>query len=702
MQNEKIIHLNIDGEGISVREGTTILQAAKEIGVEIPRFCYHERLSIAGNCRMCLVEVEKSAKPIASCAMPVMEGMKVHTNTDMVKKAREGVMEFLLVNHPLDCPICDQGGECDLQDQAMVFGSDRGRYYEYKRAVEDKNCGPLIKTVMTRCIQCTRCVRYATEIAGVPDLGTTGRGSNMEIGTYVEKVFDSEISGNIIDLCPVGALTSKPYAFTARSWELQNTESVDVSDAVGSNITIGSRGSEIMRILPRINEHVNEEWISDKTRFQYDGIKRQRLNVPMVKKNGSLTPTTWKEALQTVAHKLLETDPSKIGAIAGQMSDCESMLALKDLMTKVGSPNSTSSEGFYHIDPDLRPNYIFNTSIEGLESADLCLLIGSNPRYEAPMVNTRLRKGYLRGDLTVASIGFPVDLTFPVEQLGNNPKILAELLDGTHPFSQILEKAENPVIIVGMSVLNRSDGESLLKTIQKIATNHGVIKPHWNGLNLLHVAANQVGALDIGFVPGPSSPFHKINLRNKSNVLPFDLIYVLNADDYDYSQISDKTFVIYQGHHGDRTAHLADIILPGSSFVEKNSTFTNTEGRPQETNLVFVPPGEGREDWKILRALSEVMGMTLPYNQLKEVRARLVSLSPSFSEIGKLSGSEYSRSLFESTEFELSSFFETPIHPLVTKSSFYMTNSISRSSQNMAKCVSEFKERKYNRIVKTA
>ena len=481
--------LTIDGHEIDVENGTTVLQACEQLGIEVPVFCYHSRLAIAGNCRMCLVEMEKSAKPIASCAMPVGEGMVIKTNTPMVEKARKGNLEFLLINHPLDCPICDQGGECDLQDITMAYGAGTSRFQENKRAVAEKYFGPLIKTTMTRCIHCTRCVRFMEDVAGVVDIGATGRGEDMEITTYLGKAVDSELSGNIIDLCPVGALTSKPYAYRGRSWELKKTESIDVMDAVGSAIRVDSRGAEVMRVLPRLNEDVNEEWISDKTRFACDGLKRQRLDRCYVRKKGKLQEATWDEALLTVARKLKTTPAEKIGALAGDLCDAESMIALKDLMISLGVSNIDCRQDGAYLDPHVRASYLFNTTIAGIDQADLCLMIGTNPRAEAPIINARLRKRYLTGKLKTFLIGEKVDLTYPYDFCGNSPMALKEILDGTHRFVKALKTAQRPMIIVGQGALRRPDSAALMDSIRQISDKYNFIQPGWNGFNVLHTAA---------------------------------------------------------------------------------------------------------------------------------------------------------------------------------------------------------------------
>jgi NADH-quinone oxidoreductase subunit G len=670
--------LTIDGIEVEVPAGTTVIQACDQIGVEIPRFCYHERLSIAGNCRMCLVEMEKSPKPVASCAMPVADGMVIKTDTPMVLKARKGVMEFLLINHPLDCPICDQGGECDLQDQALSYGFDRTRYHENKRAVTDKDFGPLIETHMTRCIHCTRCIRFATEVAGVEELGAIGRGEHMEITTYLEGAVSSEMSGNVIDLCPVGALTSKPYAFVARPWELKKTESIDVLDAVGSNIRVDTRGTEVMRILPRLNEALNEEWISDKTRFAYDGLKRQRLDRPYIRENGKLREASWPEAFDAIASALRATSGDKIAAIAGDLADCESMLALKDLLAALGSQNLDCRQDGTKLSPGHRSRYLFNTTIAGIEQADVCLLIGCNPRFEAPIVNSRLRKRYLMGGFRVASIGEPVDLTFPVENLGAGLQTLAEVIVGKHPFTETLKSAKAPMVILGQGALTRADGAQILAAVAHFAQTAGPIKTGWRGFNVLHTAASRVGGLDLGFAPGKSG-------RDVAGILEgaksgtIDVVYLLGADEIDTASLGDA-FVIYQGHHGDAGAHRADVILPGAAYTEKAATYVNTEGRVQRTEQATTPPGEAREDWTILRALSQVLGHTLPYDNLAQIRARLGVVNPVFRTLDRILPAEWIPISPAAPPSGDAQAFRSPVE------NFYMTDPISRASVTMAKC----------------
>ncbi len=618
--------VTVDGIEVEVPNGSSVLQACEAAGKEIPRFCYHERLSIAGNCRMCLVEIEKAPpKPISSCTYPVADGMVVHTNSPMVRNGRRGVMEFLLINHPLDCPICDQGGECDLQDQAMGYGMDHSRYAENKRAVKDKNLGPLVKTVMTRCIHCTRCIRFITEVAGVPDLGATARGEHMEVGTYVEKALSSELSANIIDLCPVGALTSKPYAFVARSWELSKVDSVDVLDAVGCNIRIDARGPEVLRILPRLNEDVNEEWLGDKSRFALDGLRRRRLDRPWVRRDGKLVEATWPEAFAAIAENLHGVSGDRIGAVAGDLCDAESMLALKDLMVALGSANLDCRQDGARLDASRRDFYSFNTSITGIDDAGAILLIGTNPRREAPVLNARIRKRWLNASIPIGLIGGETDLTYRVQQLGAGPSALN---------ADFLRDTKQPMVIVGQSALARPDGAAVLAASWRLAANVGALTPDWHGFNVLHTAAARVGGLDLGFVPGTQGKSLAQMLNGG-----VDVLWLLGADEFDTSQIGANTFVIYQGHHGDAGAARADVILPGAAYTEKYGTYVNTEGRVQRGFLAVYPPGEAREDWKILRAFSEVTGHRLPYDTLEALRARLEQVNPAFSRVGFLPAS---------------------------------------------------------------
>ena len=667
--------LTIDGIEVDVPAGTTILQAAEQVGIEIPRFCYHERLSIAGNCRMCLVEVQPGPpKPAASCAMPVAEGMVVKTQSPMAVKARKGVMEFLLVNHPLDCPICDQGGECDLQDQAVAFGYDRSRYQEAKRSVTDKYMGPLVATEMTRCIQCTRCVRFAQEVAGVPDLGGVGRGEHMEISTYVEKAIGSELSGNLVDLCPVGALTSRPYAFNARPWELKKTESIDVFDAQGCNIRVDARSNEVLRILPRLNELINEEWLGDKSRHAVDGLRRQRLDTPYVRKNGKLAPATWQEAFAAIAAKLQGINGNHIAALAGDMVDAESMMMLKDLMTSLGSRNVECRQDGAFFDLENRLSWLFNSSIAGIDEADAILLVGTNPRYEAPVLNARIRKRYLTGQAKIALIGPEVDLTYRYQHLGTGPETLQALADGRSDFAQTLKSAKKPMMILGMGALTRKDSRSVIALASKVASDLGLVRPDWNGFNVLHTAAARVAGLELGFVPSGEG-------RDLEGILSgaergeIKVVYLLGADEIPMERLG-KAFVIYQGSHGDAGASRADVILPGAAYTEKSGTYLNTEGTLQRTMRAVFPPGEAREDWTILRALSEVLGKTLPQDTLAQVRERMSAVNPVFK--GGAASAQW-KAFGQPGPVEAAP-FESPVK------NYYMTDPISRASSTMAEC----------------
>ncbi|MBU6497546.1 MAG: NADH-quinone oxidoreductase subunit NuoG [Rhodospirillales bacterium] len=664
--------VTVDGIEVEVPNGSNVLQACEAAGKEVPRFCYHERLSVAGNCRMCLVEIEKAPpKPFASCAYPVADGMVVHTDSEMVRKARRGVMEFLLINHPLDCPICDQGGECDLQDQAVGYGGDHSRYAENKRAVKDKNLGPLVKTVMTRCIHCTRCIRFSTEIAGVSEMGATARGESMEVGTYVEKALTSELSGNLIDICPVGALTSKPYAFVARPWELKKTDSVDVLDAVGASIRVDARGGEVLRILPRLNEDVNEEWLADKSRFAVDGLKRRRLDSCWVRRDGKLAPATWPEAFAAIAAKLAGLDGGRIGAIAGDLCDAESMAALKDLMGALGSANLDCRQDGAALDASRRDFYCFNTSIAGIEEADALLIVGANPRREAPLVNARIRKRGLAGAFPVAAIGTPADLTYPVTWLGDSPAALAE-----PAVRDMLKAAKRPMMIVGQGALARADGAAVLAACWALAAECGLLGAEWHGFNVLHTAASRVGALDLGFLPGPGG-------RDLAGMMGggVDVLWLLGADEFDTSRIGADTFVVYQGHHGDRGAARADVILPGAAYTEKQGTYVNTEGRVQRGALAVYPPGDAREDWTIIRAFAGSIGKVLGYDDLPALRARLEQANPVFARpdilprfgCGDLTGPAGGGA-------PGSAAFVSPV------ANYYQTDPISRASPTMAEC----------------
>ncbi|MFP3920648.1 MAG: NADH-quinone oxidoreductase subunit NuoG [Dichotomicrobium sp.] len=680
--------LIINDREIEVEDGINLLQACEEAGEEIPRFCYHERLSIAGNCRMCLVEVVGMPKPIASCHMsvndmrPGRDGSppQVRTDSPLVKKAREGVMEFLLINHPLDCPICDQGGECDLQDQAMFYGVDGSRFHENKRAVEDKNIGPLIKTIMTRCIHCTRCVRFMTEVAGVSELGAIGRGEDMEITTYLEQGMTSELSGNVIDLCPVGALTSKPYAFTARPWELSKTESIDVMDALGANIRVDSRGREVMRFLPREHADVNEEWISDKTRFVWDGLRRQRLDRPYVRKDGTLREVNWGEAFNAIAARLRNTASRRVGAVIGDLASVEDAYALKSLMDGLGSPFVECRQDGAALNPRHgRASYIFNTGIAGIDEADAILLIGSNPRKESAVLNARILKSYRTRHAKIGVIGEQADLTYDYTYLGAGPETLREVAEGRHSFAEALKNAERPMLIVGQGALARPDGEGVLRLAAQTAVNTGMLRADegWNGFNVLHTAAGRVGALDVGCVPSEEGVGLEQMLA-KVETHEIDVLYLLGADEFDVSRTGDA-FVIYQGSHGDSGARLADVILPGATYTEKDGTYVNTEGRVQIAPRAVFPPGEAREDWAIIRALSGHLGRALPFDTLAELRTALYRDHPHLAQIDEfLPGATADIETLAKGDAEVGTApFTTPIE------SYYLTNPIARASHVM-------------------
>ena len=676
--------LIVDGIEIDVPPDFTLLQACEQAGAEIPRFCFHERLSIAGNCRMCLVELKGSPKPVASCAWGVRdcrpgpngEPPVINTRTPLVRKAREGVMEFLLINHPLDCPICDQGGECDLQDQAMAYGVDSSRFAENKRAVEDKYIGALVKTSMNRCIQCTRCVRFATEVAGVPELGAIGRGEDMEITTYLEGAMTSELQGNVVDLCPVGALTSKPYAFAARPWELGKTESIDVMDAVGSAIRIDTRGREVMRILPRVNEAVNEEWISDKTRHVVDGLRSQRLDTPYVRENGRLRAATWNEAFAAIAAKMNGVRPDRVGAIAGDLAAVEEMFALKDLMRRLGVRNIDARQDGSMLDPRWgRATYLFNATIAGIEDADALLIVGSNPRKEASLVNARIRKRWRAGQFPIGMIGERADLTYPVQYLGAGAETLAEVAAGKHDFSKILRDAKKPIVLLGQGIFERTDGPSVASLAARMALELGVVKDGWNGFCVLHTAASRVGALDIGFVPGDGG--HAAPDMVAANAL--DVLFLLGADEID---VTPGAFVVYIGTHGDAGAHRADVILPGAAYPEKSGIYLNTEGRVQMAARACFPPGDAREDWAIVRALSDVLDHRLPYDSLAQLRQALFKVHPHMMRIDAIESADAAdiRRLAEIGHKP----DKTPFHSNVDD--FYFTNPIARASAVMAEC----------------
>ncbi|KAL8756076.1 MAG: hypothetical protein Q9184_004615 [Pyrenodesmia sp. 2 TL-2023] len=678
------VELTIDGKKVSIEAGSALIQACEKAGVTIPRYCYHEKLMIAGNCRMCLVEVERAPKPVASCAWPVQAGMVVKTDSPLTHKAREGVMEFLLANHPLDCPICDQGGECDLQDQSMRYGADRGRFHELggKRAVEDKNMGPLIKTSMNRCIHCTRCIRFANDVAGAPELGSTGRGNDMQIGTYLETALDSEMSGNVIDLCPVGALTSKPYAFRARPWELQHYESVDVLDGLGSNIRVDARGMEVMRILPRLNDDINEEWINDKTRFACDGLKTQRLTTPLIRRDNKFQPATWEQVLTEIgsAFQRLAPKENEFKAIAGHLVETESLVAMKDLANKLGSENLAldqpqGSQPVAH-GIDMRSNYLFNSKIYGVEEADAILLVGTNPRHEAAGLNARIRKQWLRSDLEVGLVGEPFESTFEFEHLGTDAAAVKSALAGA--WGKRLQAAKRPMIIVGSGAVEHPDAKAIFETVGSFVDKNAAnfLSPEWQGYNVLQRAASRSGAYEVGFtVPSPAV----------AQTTP-KMIWLLGADEISESDIPKDAFVIYQGHHGDRGAQLADVILPGAAYTEKHGTYVNTEGRVQITRAATSLPGAARDDWKILRAASEYLGAPLPYDDIEALRDRMEEISPTLRryDVVEPTGIAALQKIQLVDQNKGSKSSGVPLSKVIEN--FYFTDSISRSSPTMARC----------------
>ncbi|KAF2092937.1 NADH-quinone oxidoreductase [Rhizodiscina lignyota] len=678
------VELTIDGKKVSIEAGSALIQACEKAGVTIPRYCYHEKLLIAGNCRMCLVEVERAPKPVASCAWPVQPGMVVKTNSPMVHKAREGIMEFLLANHPLDCPICDQGGECDLQDQSMRYGADRGRFHEVggKRAVEDKNIGPLIKTSMNRCIHCTRCIRFANDVAGAPELGSTGRGNDLQIGTYLEKNLDSEMSGNVIDLCPVGALTSKPYAFKARPWELYHSESIDVLDGLGSNIRVDTRGMLVMRILPRLNDDINEEWINDKSRFACDGLNTQRLTVPLVRQDDTFQPASWEQALVEIgsAYKRIAPKGDEFQVVAGHLVETESLVAMKDLANRLGSENLALDQPGGNAPVahgiDVRSNYAFNSKIYGVEEADVILLVGTNPRWEAAGLNARIRKQWLRSDLEVGLVGEDFESTFDYENLGADANSLKKAFSG--PFGKKLAAAQKPMIIVGSGCVEHADAKNIFETVGNFVEKNkaNFQTPEWNGYNVLQRAASRAGAYEVGFtVPSPKVAETKPKF-----------VWLLGADEIDESQIPKDAFVVYQGHHGDRGAQIADVVLPGASYVEKAGTYLNTEGRVQMTRPATSHVGASREDWKIIRAVSEYLGTPLPYDDIEALRDRMEEISPAMRRYDVVEGT----GLAALSKVQLADqnkgakVLGEPLKKVIED--FYFTDVISRSSPTMARC----------------
>jgi NADH-quinone oxidoreductase subunit G len=658
----------INNKEIEFENGMTVLQACELAGAEIPRFCYHERLSIAGNCRMCLVEMEKSAKPIASCAMPAAEGMKIKTNTTFVENARKGVMEFLLANHPLDCPVCDQGGECDLQDQSLFYGLDNSRYTENKRKVKEKHMGPLIKTQMTRCIHCTRCVRFANEIAGVPEIAAIGRGEDMEITTYLEKSMESELSANVIDLCPVGALTSKPYAFEARPWELKKTETIDVMDAVGSNIRVDTNGWEVKRILPRINENINEEWISDKTRYACDGLLKQRLDTPFIRIDGKLQKTSWENALKVVVNKLNSFSPNQIAGVVGDLADLEMIYSFKSFFDKcIASKNYECRQDKVYFNPEERMNYIFNSSINGIEESDLIILIGTNPRLEATILNARIRKSYIKNKTKIFSIGNPGDLTYPYKIIGSNTSSINDIVCEKSEISEKIKKSKKPIFIIGESALYSSTGKYVLESLKKFLIDNNFINTHWNALNILTQQASRVGAIDLGV--------YSIDVTNnfiffdKLENNDFKFLYLLAADNINFKK--DDKFIVYQGSHGDKGAEMADVILPGAAYTEKNGLFVNLEGRLQKAYKASYPPGDAIEDWLIFVKLAKLMQKNIGFDNFLSLRNNIEK---------KL---HYNKEDIFKKKSEVN-FIEDNIS--IKPIDYYYTNPIARSSKVMSEC----------------
>ncbi|MDA9065250.1 NADH-quinone oxidoreductase subunit NuoG [Candidatus Pelagibacter sp.] len=666
-----MLKLKVNEIDIEVEEGLTVLQACEKAGVEIPRFCYHEKLSIAGNCRMCLVELEKSPKPVASCAMPASEGMNIKTNTEFVEKARKGVMEFLLANHPLDCPVCDQGGECDLQDQSMFYGVDKSRYKENKRAVSEKNMGPLIKTQMTRCIHCTRCVRFATEVAGVTEIGAIGRGEDMEITTYLEQSMQSELSANVVDLCPVGALTSKPYVFEARPWELKKTESIDVMDAIGSNIRVDTYGWEVKRILPRINEDINEEWISDKTRYACDGLLNQRLDTPYIKYNGKFEKASWNEVFNIIKSKFKNADKDKICGMSGDLVNMETLYIFKEFFNKtLGSHNVESRSDHTYLNSKKRENYLFNSTISGIEEADFILLIGSNPRYEATILNARIRKAYLQNKTKIISLNDVGDLTYPYESLDGDIENIKKITEDSHEISSLIKEAKKPLIIFGQSSLKSKSAKYIFESVKSFLKKNNKISDEWNSLNTISENASTVGSFDLGLyktVDGSNEV-----LKDLENHM-FEIVYLLGVDNLKFEKKNE--FVIYQGSHGDKGAEIADIILPGAAYTEQNGYFTNLEGKIQKAYKASFPPEEAKEDWLIINELAETMNHRKLFNDKDELDSSLLNQINLFIEKDK----SIKSSTVENVEFKQEIL-------KVENEDYYYSNAIARASKTMLEC----------------
>ncbi|MDB3949440.1 NADH-quinone oxidoreductase subunit NuoG [Candidatus Pelagibacter sp.] len=668
-----MLKLKVNEIDVEVDEGLTVLQACEKAGVEIPRFCYHEKLSIAGNCRMCLVEMEKSPKPVASCAMPAAEGMNIKTNTEFVEKARKGVMEFLLANHPLDCPVCDQGGECDLQDQSMFYGVDKSRYKENKREVPEKNMGPLIKTQMTRCIHCTRCVRFATEIAGVPEIGAIGRGEDMQITTYLEQSMKSELSANVVDLCPVGALTSKPYVFEARPWELKKTESIDVMDAIGSNIRVDTYGWEVKRILPRINEDINEEWISDKTRYACDGLLNQRLDSPYIKYNGKFEKASWNEVFNIIKSKFKNADKDKICGITGDLVNMETLYLFKEFFNKtLGSYNIESRSGHSYLNPEKRENYLFNSTINGIEDADFIFLVGTNPRYEATILNARIRKAYLQNKTKIISLNDVGDLTYPYESLDGDIENIKKIAENNHNISNLIKNAEKPLIIFGQSSLKSESAKYIFESIKSFLQENGKISKEWNSLNIISENAATVGGFDLGLYKTEDGSNEVLkDLENNR----FEIVYLLGADNIKFEKKNE--FIIYQGSHGDKGAEMADIILPGAAYTEQNGYFTNLEGKLQKAYKASYPPEDAKEDWIIINELAEAMNHRKLFNDKDELDSSLLNQVNLYLEKDINNKSSYIKNLK----------FDKEILKVI-KEDYYYSNVIARASKTMLECKS--------------
>jgi len=666
-----MLKLKVNEIDIEVEEGLTVLQACEKAGVEIPRFCYHEKLSIAGNCRMCLVELEKSPKPVASCAMPAVEGMNIKTNTEFVEKARKGVMEFLLANHPLDCPVCDQGGECDLQDQSMFYGVDKSRYKENKRNVSEKNMGPLIKTQMTRCIHCTRCVRFATEVAGVTEIGAIGRGEDMEITTYLEQSMQSELSANVVDLCPVGALTSKPYVFEARPWELKKTESIDVMDAIGSNIRVDTYGWEVKRILPRINEDINEEWISDKTRYACDGLLNQRLDTPYIKYNGKFEKASWNEVFNIIQSKFKNTDKDKICGLSGDLINMETLYIFKEFFNKtLGSHNVESRSDHTYLNPQNRENYLFNSTINGIEEADFILLIGSNPRYEATILNLRIRKAYLQNKTKIISLNEIGDLTYPYESLDGDIENIKKITEDNHEVSNLIKEAKRPLIIFGQSSLKTKSAKYIFESVKSFLKKNNKISDEWNSLNTISENASTVGSFDLGLYKTTDGSNEV--LKNLENHM-FEIVYLLGMDNLKFKKKNE--FIIYQGSHGDKGAEIADIILPGAAYTEQNGYFTNLEGKLQKAYKASYPPEEAKEDWLIINELAEVMNHRKLFNDKDELDSSMLNQINLYIEKNMVTKS----SNVENLEFKQDIL-------KVNNEDYYYSNAIARASKTMLEC----------------